>query len=67
MRWSSLCAGHSTLIPALKGRDKLITTLRAEITTSQYMFYRGDLVCPNWFGIIDVEEATLVFFAGGSG
>jgi hypothetical protein len=29
--------------------------------------YRGTTVCPNWEGLIDVEEAKLVFFAGSSG
>lgn len=28
--------------------------------------YRGDLICPNWSGLVDVEEARLVYFAGGS-
>jgi hypothetical protein len=28
--------------------------------------YRGDIICPNWAGLIDVEEAKLVFFEGGS-
>ena len=29
--------------------------------------YRGDVICPSWSGIIDVEEAKLVFFEGSSG
>ena len=28
--------------------------------------YQGNIVCPNWSGIIDVEEAKLVYFAGSS-
>jgi len=28
--------------------------------------YRGNIICPNWSGIIDVEEARLVYFAGSS-
>jgi hypothetical protein len=28
--------------------------------------YRGSIICPNWSGIIDVEEARLVYFAGSS-
>ncbi|HEX6733089.1 MAG TPA: hypothetical protein VF074_23910 [Pyrinomonadaceae bacterium] len=27
----------------------------------------GDIICPNWAGLIDVEEAKLVFFEGSSG
>ena len=28
---------------------------------------RGNIVCPNWSGLIDVEEAKLVYFVGISG
>ena len=28
--------------------------------------YRGDIICPSWFGLIDAEEAKLVFFEGQS-
>jgi hypothetical protein len=29
--------------------------------------YHGDIICPNWAGLMDVEEAKLVFFEGSSG
>lgn len=29
--------------------------------------YHGDIICPSWAGLIDVEEAKLVFFEGSSG
>ena len=29
--------------------------------------YHGDIICPSWEGLIDVEEAKLVFFEGSSG
>lgn len=28
--------------------------------------YQGNIICPNWSGIIDVEEAKLVYFEGRS-
>ena len=28
--------------------------------------YQGDIICPGWFGLIDMEEAKLVFFEGQS-
>ena len=28
--------------------------------------YQGDIICPSWDGLIDVEEAKLVYFAGSS-
>lgn len=28
--------------------------------------YQGDIICPSWFGLIDTEEARLVFFEGQS-
>ncbi len=28
---------------------------------------KGNIVCPNWFGYIDVEETKLVYFVGTSG
>lgn len=33
----------------------------------QITVYHDTTVCPNWSGLIDVEEAKLVFFAGSSG
>jgi hypothetical protein len=29
--------------------------------------YQGNIICPNWSGIIDIEEARLVYFEGSSG
>jgi len=29
--------------------------------------YIGNIICPSWSGIIDVEDARLVFFEGSSG
>jgi hypothetical protein len=29
--------------------------------------YKGGIICPNWTGLVDVEEARLVYFAGVSG
>jgi hypothetical protein len=29
--------------------------------------YQGNIICPSWAGLIDVEEAKLVYFAGTSG
>src|SRR6185503_13402257 len=29
--------------------------------------YQGNIVCPNWSGFVDAEEARLVYFAGASG
>ena len=29
--------------------------------------YKGNIICPNWSGLVDVEEAKLVYFAGSSG
>jgi hypothetical protein len=29
--------------------------------------YQGNLICPNWYGIIDIEEAKLVYLEGSSG
>jgi len=29
--------------------------------------YQSSIACPNWSGMIDVEEAKLVYFAGSSG
>ena len=29
--------------------------------------YQGNIICPNWSGFIDVEEAKLVYFRGSSG
>ena len=29
--------------------------------------YQGNIECPNWSGLVDVEEARLVYFAGASG
>jgi hypothetical protein len=29
--------------------------------------YQGDIICPSWAGLIDVEETKLVFFEGSSG
>jgi hypothetical protein len=29
--------------------------------------YQGNIACPSWSGLIDVEEAKLVYFAGSSG
>ena len=28
--------------------------------------HQGNIICPNWSGFIDVEEAKLVYFAGSS-
>src|SRR5687768_1719952 len=28
--------------------------------------HQGDILCPSWSGLIDVEEAKLVYFAGSS-
>lgn len=28
--------------------------------------YHGDIICPNWSGLIDIEEAKLVYFVGMS-
>jgi hypothetical protein len=28
--------------------------------------YQGTIICPSWSGLIDVEEARLVYFAGSS-
>jgi hypothetical protein len=28
--------------------------------------YRGDIICPSWEGLIDIEEARLVYFIGMS-
>lgn len=29
--------------------------------------FRGDIICPSWSGLIDIEDARLVFFEGSSG
>lgn len=29
--------------------------------------YHGDIICPSWSGLIDLEEAKLVYFVGMSG
>jgi len=29
--------------------------------------HQGNIICPSWSGIIDIEEAKLVFFEGTSG
>ena len=29
--------------------------------------YQGDIICPSWSGLVDVEEAKLVYFLGMSG
>jgi len=29
--------------------------------------YQGNIICPSWSGLIDVEEAKLVYFVGESG
>jgi hypothetical protein len=29
--------------------------------------YQGNSICPSWLGLVDVEEAKLVYFAGDSG
>jgi hypothetical protein len=29
--------------------------------------YQGNIICPNWSGLIDVDEPKLVYFAGQSG
>ncbi len=28
---------------------------------------QGDIICPNWTGLVDVEDVRLVYFAGASG
>lgn len=28
---------------------------------------QGNIICPNWAGLVDIEEAKLVYFAGHSG
>ena len=29
--------------------------------------YQGDIICPDWTGLIDPEEVKLVYFAGHAG
>jgi hypothetical protein len=29
--------------------------------------YQGNIICPSWSGIVDIEEAKLVYFEGSSG
>jgi hypothetical protein len=29
--------------------------------------YQGDIICPNWSGLVDVDDPKLVYFAGHSG
>ena len=44
-------------LPLLKARQRYLPI----------SVYHGDLICPTWSGLIDVEEARLVYFLGVSG
>jgi hypothetical protein len=45
-----------------KGLPPLVKGKRYQPIT----IYQGNIICPNWEGLIDVEEAKLVYFAGSS-
>ena len=55
----------------LSARNKELTEMGLPLVLEgkRYLpieIYEGNIICPNWSGLIDVDEAKLVYFAGHS-
>jgi len=46
---------------------KGLPPLRDDKRYRRINIHQSNVICPNWYGVIDVEEAKLVYFEGQSG
>ena len=40
---------------------------KRSVKPTEFQLNQGNVVCPDWYGLIDLDEAKLIYFEGRSG